>query len=193
MMNIVHCITPGNGSTGINAAGPPSLSLSSQTASEVTLMNTASKSIDEYTWQSLQEYIERLIAGLLDSLAKIDSDTPPDLVNRLEEMAQQELGVLNQSLHLVVEMQRRESIQLVIPIMGVEMIRLRCRQCRDGQVRPADFAWILPVGEQVYKLVRLEFKETGEYGELWTFEGDLQQTAEKIEELVDELCGDDGL
>jgi hypothetical protein len=150
-------------------------------------MNTANRSIDEYTWQSLQDYIERRITGLLDSLAMINSDTPPDLVNRATAMAQQQLEVLNRSLSLVVEMQHRGDTLLVIPIMSLDMIRLGCRQCGD-EVRSADFAWIEPVGEGVYKFVRLGFKETGEYGEIWTSKGDLEQTAEKIKKLVDELC-----
>jgi hypothetical protein len=154
-------------------------------------MNTVNRSIDEYTWQSLQDYIERLLAGLLDTLARIKADTSPDHLDRVEEMAQRKLEALNKSLLLVVEMRRREKVRLVVPIMSIGMIRLRCRQWGGSRTRLTDFAWVAPVGEETYRLVRLGFKKTGEYGELETFEGDLQQTAEKIEELVDEVCGED--
>jgi hypothetical protein len=146
------------------------------------------ENIGSYSWQTLQDYIERRVAGLLDSLGKIDPDAPPDLAKEMREMAQRQLKVLNRSLPLVTEMQHRENMQVIIPIMSLDMIRLGCRQCGESQVRSADFAWITPIGEEIYHLVRSGFQETGEYGALWTFEGNLRQIVEKVEELVDELC-----
>jgi len=79
-------------------------------------------------------------------------------------------------------------MQLVTPQFSLGIIRLSCRQCDDNQACTDDFAWITSREEGKYELSRIDIGKTKSFEPLWKFEGDLSQTAQKIKELVYELC-----
>jgi len=144
--------------------------------------------LSDFTWHSLYEHIESRITGIQKGIQIIK------LNNRLKDLPQPienleyELERLQWCLPLVREMQAREDMQVVCPIMSVNMIRLRCRANQDNQAHSFDFAWISAIADGRFSVIRLETNESRLMAQLWSFEGNLPQTVEKIETLVKELC-----
>src|SRR5512141_1080434 len=97
---------------------------------------------NDLTWQSLYEYIQRRIAGALNSLQLIEKDVHASQLAEMKVSLERELEMLRWCLPLVREMQSKEDMQVVCPIMSLDLIRLRCRQQHDNQIRPPFFAWI---------------------------------------------------
>src|SRR6266540_1525257 len=125
--------------------------------------------LDDFTWQTLYEYIERRIAGVLDTLQLIRMDSQASSFAHMSESQQHQLNLLRSCLPLVREMQSKEDLQMICPIMSVDLIHLRCRSQPNHQVSSSDFAWITPIAEERYSLMRIETKES-EAGEiLWSF------------------------
>ncbi len=144
--------------------------------------------LNELTWQSLHEYIERRIAGALNGLQLIEKDIRASSLAQTKASLERELKMLHSCIPLVREMQNKEDMQIVCPIMSLDLIRLRCRHQHDNQVRSPDFAWISPVADGRYILARMKVNKSQELEKLWSFEGDLVQIVEKVENLVKEIC-----
>ncbi len=136
--------------------------------------------IDNFTWQSLLEYIERRITGTRNAVQMIKENM------RLDESSSQatkglehQLELLQWCIPLVKELQTKESLQNICPIMSLEIIRLRCRRQIDGQTFSSDFVWILPIADGRFNIKQEDTQ---------SFEGNLRQTVEVIERLVKEMC-----
>jgi hypothetical protein len=142
---------------------------------------------NDLTWQSLYEYIQRRIAGTLNSLQLIEKDVHAGQLAEIKVSLERELEMLRWCLPLVREMQNKEDMQVVCPIMSLDLIRLRCRQQHDNQDRPPFFAWISPIANERYRLARVKVNKLQEPEKLWSFEGDLTEIVEKVENLVKEV------
>ena len=143
--------------------------------------------VSDYTWQTLHEYIERRIAGVLHALQFLRED--PRLQNVSEAHTtgfERELEMLRSCLPLVREMQNRENLQNISPFMSLNWIRLRCRPWHAEQDDILEFAWISPIAEGRYSLVRMS--ESQESEKLPSFDADLMQIVEEVEKLVKETC-----
>jgi len=143
--------------------------------------------LDEFTWQTLYEYIQRRIAGVLDTLQLINKDSQGNNFAHMRESLERQQDLLQWCIPLVREMQKRENMQAICPIMSLELIRLRCRSQYDNQVQSSDFAWITPIADGMYKLVRREVNNS-EAKAPWSMEGNVSQIIEKVEILVKEVC-----
>ena len=138
--------------------------------------------VNALTWQSLYEYIERRIVGLQNALKMIQQDVRAvDLANSTTSLEHQ-LELLRWYLPLVTEMQNREDMQVICPIMSLEIIRLRCR---SAQANSPDFAWILPVANGRYSLKQ---RRSGESEQVELIEGGLSQIVEIVGKLVKAIC-----
>jgi hypothetical protein len=146
--------------------------------------------INDFTWQSLYEYIERRIAGTQRVIQIIKENTHPDELSQRIKGSEHQLELLQWCIPLVKELQTRESLQNICPIMSLEIIRLRCRHKTDGQVYFSDFAWILPIADGRFNIRRIESQksEDPQVEDMQLFEGNLGETLEKVEELAKEIC-----
>jgi len=144
--------------------------------------------LDDLTWQSLYEYIERRITGAQNALQLIQKNTHGDDLAQSTARFKRELEWLGWCLPLVSEMLNKEDMQVICPIMSLDLIRLGCRHPHDGQDHSSDFAWISPIAEGKYFLKRIRVNNPGGLETLWSFEGDLSQIVEKLENLVKEIC-----
>ena len=150
---------------------------------------TSESEPEDFTWQTLYEYIERRIAGVLKALQFLRED--PRLNNLSEAHTiglVRELEMLRQCLALVIEMQSRESLQDICPMLSLNIIRLRCRHQYAEQDDSLEFAWISPIEEGRYSLVPLRMNEFHESGQRTSFEADLNQIVAEVEKLVKEVC-----
>ncbi len=143
--------------------------------------------INDFTWQSLYEYIERRISGVLDVLQRINMDSQANDLSPMSESLERQLDLLRWCLPLVSEMQKKENLQVICPIMSLELIRLRCRSQHDSQVHSSDFAWITPIADGIYQLVQREVNNSETKTPL-SMEGNIFQIIEKVELLVKEKC-----
>ena len=139
-----------------------------------------SQPLNDYTWQSLRAYIERRIAGCQDSLDRLGT-LGKDEAGAVMEVVHRELELLNRCLLVVAEVEYRKEMQLVRPILSLDLIRLACRGCPD-------FAWIQPRGEGLYRLERIGPGDTNSIETIWVFDGEIGQVVEKAVDLVKELC-----
>ena len=137
--------------------------------------------INNFTWQSLHEYIERIISSTQNALQAFNKDARAHRLATSTGLEHQ-LDFLQWCLSLVNEMQHREDMQVICPIMSVGTIRLRCRH---AQYSASDFAWIVPIANNRYSLKRINSSEPEVE---WYFEGDTNQVIEKVEKLVKEIC-----
>ena len=147
--------------------------------------------LSEYTWQTLYEYIERRIAGVLHALQFLRED--PRLQNVGEAHAtgfKRELEMLRSCLPLVREMQNRKGLQDISPFMSLNLIRLRCRPRHAEQDDILEFAWISPIAEGRYSLVRMGMSESQKSEKLPSLDADLNQIVEAVEKLVKETCAE---
>jgi hypothetical protein len=149
--------------------------------------------LSEYTWQTLYEYIERRIAGLLHALQFLKD---PRLQNVDEAQAhtagfERQLEMLRSCLPLVSEMQNRENLQDICPVMSLNIIRLQCRHRHDKQDGFLEFAWISPIAEGRYSLKKIGTNESQGSGNLQSIEADLTQIVEEVEQLVKAICIDE--
>jgi hypothetical protein len=150
---------------------------------------TAESEPEDFTWQTLYEYIERRIAGVLKALQFVKED--PRLTNVDETYSmrfERELKMLRQCLALVIEMQSRESLQELCPILSLNIIRLRCRHQHAEQDDSLEFAWISLIGEGRYSLQRMGINESQEPTRPDSFDADLLKIVEQVEKLVKEIC-----
>ena len=145
--------------------------------------------LSDFTWHSLYELIEFRITGLQKGLQffRLHNSSENDMTEAIKTF-EHELDVLQRYIPLVKEMQVRENMQVVCPIMSLNMIRLRCPHKPDDQDSSSDFAWISSIADGKFSIVRLDTSESRLMEELWSFEGNLPQTVEKIETLIEELC-----
>ena len=144
---------------------------------------------EEFTWQSLYEYIERRIAGALKALKLFKEDPRFTDVDEIHYTSfERELQMLRQCLTLVIELQGRKSLQGISPILSLNIIRLRCREQSDESDGFVEFAWISPIAEGKYSLRQLGINASEEIDELNPIEADLIQIVEQVEERVKELC-----
>ena len=141
--------------------------------------------LSNFNWQTLIEYIESRLAGILDIL---NEDTFNKLDSELKESLHKQLNRLQRQLDLVVEIQNQNYLEFVIPIMSVDIIRLGCRKSDDNQVRTPEFAWIFPFEEGKYEVALIESKENKEVEPLLYFKGNLNETIEALKELACEKC-----
>jgi hypothetical protein len=141
--------------------------------------------INDFTWQSLYEYIERRISGAQNAIQMIKKDARFSELSPPTKGLEHELQLLQWCIPLVKEIQTRESLQNICPIMSLEIIRLRCRSKNDRQVYSSDFAWISPIADGRFNIRQIESQKS-EDAQL--FEGSLSQTVEKVEKLVKEIC-----
>jgi hypothetical protein len=139
------------------------------------------------TWQSLHAYIERRITGVLETLALIQRNFPADDRAQMSVTWERQLEMLQWCLPLVREMQNRENLQGVCPILSLDAIRLKCRS-QDNQARASDFARIAPVASNRYTLVRVGRNPSQTADILWSFEGETSEIVEKVETLANEIC-----
>ena len=145
--------------------------------------------IENYTWQSLYEHIEKRIAGVLKALQLFREETRLKNLDEVHTMAfEHELEILHWYLPLVREMQSRENLQRICPIMSLNTLRLLCRPSQPQQERFVEFAWITPTAEERYSLVGMEVNESQSPEELPSFEADLIQIVEEVEKLVKVKC-----
>ena len=153
---------------------------------------TIDSELNDFTWQSLYEYIERRITGTLKALKLVRED--PRLAN-VDEIYpasfERELEMLRQCLALVTEIQGRESLSDLSPILSLNIIRLRCRHRHVEQGDYVEFAWISPIGDGRYTLRQLGINESEELEKLNSFDADLVQIVEHVEKLVKEICVDE--
>jgi hypothetical protein len=133
--------------------------------------------INNFKWQSLLEYLNVSIKGLLAMSDEVKGDAAESL--------QRDLAHLRCCLPFVLAMQDRQDMQGIIPTMSAGIIRLRCRPSKGSQVSSKDFAWVRPLEEGKFEVVGLDHNNLPEV--LWKVEGDLNQTVEKIWELVRKL------
>jgi hypothetical protein len=146
----------------------------------------------EFTWQSLDEYIERRIAGVLNVLQSLRDD--PRLQNldeRYTTSFKRELEMLRQCLALANEMKSRESLQDLSPILSLNSIRLRCRYRQVEEDGFLEFAWVSPIAEGQYSLVKIGMNESAKSGEPHSIDADLIQIVQEVEKLVKENCADE--
>ena len=139
------------------------------------------------TWKSLYEYIERRIAGALEALELIKREASTNGSAHMSTSLEHQLEILQWCLPLVKEIQSHEDLQVICPIMSLELIRLGCRS-QDKQDRSSDFAWITPVGSERYNLVRLGQKQSETAEILWSYEGGISEIIEKVKTLIREIC-----
>jgi hypothetical protein len=139
------------------------------------------------TWQSLYAHIESRIAGVLETLELIKSNFHTDHQAQMSASWEHQLEMLQWCLPLVKDIQNREELQTICPIMSLDVIRLRCRS-HNNEVRSSDFAWLTPVAQERFKLVRLGQSQSQKADILWAFEGETSEIIEKIETLVKEIC-----
>jgi hypothetical protein len=145
--------------------------------------------ISEYTWQTLYEYIERRITGVLKALQLLREDARLKNLDEVHITAfERELAMLRGYLPLVRAMQNRENLKSIRPIMSLGTIRLLCRPKHTPQENFMELAWISPIADGRYSLVRLEVIESQEPEEPNSFEVDLIQIVEEVEILVKEKC-----
>jgi hypothetical protein len=142
--------------------------------------------INDFTWQSLYEYIERRIAGAQNVIQMIKENTRPNEPTQPIKGLEHQIELLQWCIPLVKELQTRESLQNICPIMSLEIIRLRCRRKNDGQVYSSDFAWISPIADGRFNIRQINSEKSND--DILLFEGDLRQTVEKVEKLVEEIC-----
>ncbi len=138
-----------------------------------------------FTWQSLHEYIERRIAGTLNTLQLIEKDPHVSSFAQSKATLEHQLELLRWCLPLVSKMQNRKDMQAIRPMMSLDLIRLSCRHQHDSEDHSPDFAWILPIADGRYSLKQINPQEPESSS---FFEGDLIQIVEKIEKLVKEKC-----
>ena len=101
---------------------------------------------------------------------------------------ERELEMLRSCLPLVREMQNRENLQDICPIMSLNIIRLRCRHRYAEQDGFLEFAWISPIAEGRYSLLQMGMNESQEPEKLHASGTDLIQIVEEVEKLVKEIC-----
>ena len=140
--------------------------------------------INDFTWQSLYEYIERRISGAQNAIQMIKKDAHFSELSQPTRVLEHQLELLQWCIPLVKEIQTRESLQNICPIMSLEIIRLRCRRKNDGQVYSSDFAWVSPIADGRFNIRQIESQKSED---TQLFEGDLRQTVEKVEKLVKEI------
>ena len=146
----------------------------------------------EYTWQSLYEYIESRTAGVLSALQFLREDPRLQDVDELHIASfDRELKMLRSCLALVSEMQHRENLQGISPILSLNMIRLRCRHPHVEQDGYLEFAWISPIAEGRYSLTIIGTNESQEPENSHPASADLIQIVEEVEKLTKEICGDE--
>ena len=144
---------------------------------------------EDFTWQTLYEYIERRIAGALKALQFLREDPRLTNVDKVHTASfERELDMLRQCLPLVTEMQSRESLQDICPILSLNIIRLRCRHRHTEQDDSLEFAWISPIAEGRYSLRRMRINESQEPGKPDLFDSDLVKIVEEVEKLLKEIC-----
>lgn len=141
--------------------------------------------INDFTWQSLYEYIERRISGAQNAIQMIKKDASFSELSQPTKGLEHELQLLQWCIPLVKEIQTRESLQNICPIMSLEIIRMRCRSKNDRQVYSSDFAWISPIADGRFNIRQIESQKSED---MQLFEGNLSQTVEKVEKLVKEIC-----
>jgi len=139
------------------------------------------------TWQSLYAYIEKRIAGVHETLELIQKNFPATDRTQMSASWESKLEMLQWCLPLVREMQGRENLQVICPILSLDAIRLKCRS-QVSQTPSPDFAWIGAVASGRYKLVRVGANQSQSADILWSFEGETAEIIEKVETLVKELC-----
>ena len=147
---------------------------------------------NEFTWQSLYETIESRIAGVRNVLQSLRDD--PRLQNLDERYItsfERQLEVLRQCLALAIELQSRESLQDLSPILSLNSIRLRCRSRQVEQDGLFEFAWISPIAEGKYSLVKIGMNESPESGQPHSIDAVLLQIVQEVEKLVKENCADE--
>ncbi len=144
--------------------------------------------VNDFSWQSLYEYIERIIANIssaLDGFSRTDIDVD---VNEDTLSLRQQLDHLLWLKPLVREMSSRQDMQLICPIMSVGIIRLRCHNQDAKSTRATDLAWLWSVSEKKFGLKRIKVIPGQDPETLWSIEGNLEQIVEEIEKLVREHC-----
>jgi len=140
--------------------------------------------INDFTWQSLYEYIERKISGAQNAIQMIKKGAHFSELSQTTRVLEHQIELLQWCIPLVKEIQTRESLQNICPIMSLEIIRLRCRRKNDGQVYSSDFAWVSPIADGRFNIRQIESQKSED---TQLFEGDLRQTVEKVEKLVKEI------
>ena len=150
---------------------------------------TSESEPEDFTWQTLYEYIERRIADVLKALQFLREDLRLNNVGEAHTIGlERELEMLRQCSALVIEMQSREALQGICPILSLNIIRLRCRHQYADQEDSLEFAWISPIEEGRYSLAQLRMNEFHESGQRPLFEADLTQIVAEVEKLVKETC-----
>ncbi len=142
-----------------------------------------------YTWQSLRDYVDRRITGLLDTITEINQKFPRDQAASMKKGLRSQLEYLYWCVPLVNEFQRREDMQLISPLMSLDAIRLSCFQCIDDKVRLVEFAMIGARKEGLYRVVRVESSEGKKHKAQVLCEGSLEQTVEAVRKIVEQICG----
>jgi hypothetical protein len=137
--------------------------------------------LNDFTWDSLHEYIQRRINEAESALRTMQEDGRASNLEQSIKVLENQIKLLHWCLPLVEEIQTSKNMHEICPIMSLEIIRLRCRQKLDSP----DFAWISPLADRKYSLKRILSQEPEKE---WLFEGSLFEIVEKIEEIVKETC-----
>ncbi len=130
-----------------------------------------------FTWQTLYEYIEGLITGVLNIQQSLKNQPQRKLDEIYTTTFEHELVIWRSYLLLIGEMQKRENLNAICPIMGVNTIRLFCHH------QSTSFVSITSIADGRYHLKMS--------GGLHSFDVDLIHMADEVEKLVKENCGDE--
>jgi hypothetical protein len=160
-------------------------------------MDRESTEFSEYTWQTLYEYIERRIASARHAIQFLREDPrlPRDDPSMVESdqihitSFETQLERLLSCLPLIREMQSRENLQAIRPIMSVEIIRLGCRRVLRDQDDYLEFAWILPKPGNRYRLQTMHTNSAPLPEDEWSPDLGLSQVVDEVEKLAREYCG----
>ena len=133
-----------------------------------------------FTWQTLYEHIEGLITGVLNIQQSMKDHPHLKLDKVYTTTFEHELVIWRSYLLLVREMQKRENLDDIRPIMGLNTIRLYCPD------QDTAFASITSIPDGRY---HLQMKESKMSESLHSFDVDLTHRPDEVEKLVKENCG----
>ena len=125
-----------------------------------------------FTWQTLYEYIEGLIAGVVKLQQSLKEHPHIKVAEIYTTTFAQNLVIWHLYLLLIREMQKRENLDDIRPIMGLNTIHLYCPD------QNTSFASITATADGRYQL---QMKAS-------MFDVDLIHLADEIEKLVKETC-----
>src|SRR5690349_14032465 len=147
----------------------------------MTSSNMTSQHID-FTWQTLYEHIEGMITDLLNILQSLEDHPRLKLDEIYTTSFEDRLAMLRSCLLLVSEMQKRENLHDICPIMSLDTIRLHCRH------RDTGFAQISPLADGRYRIVEVGMNEHEESGKLRSLDMNLIQIVDEVEKLAKRTC-----